>query len=42
MMLFNECELDMLARVYARILAWPDPDEEENTDCGAGSAITIG
>lgn len=33
--MFNDYQLDMLARVYARILAWPDPDEE-NADCSAG------
>ena len=26
--MFTDFELDILARVYARILAWPDPDEE--------------
>ena len=34
--MFNDAQLDMLARVYARILAWPD-EEEEIADCSAGS-----
>ncbi len=33
--MFSDTELDILARVYARILAWPDEDEEE-ADCSAG------
>lgn len=33
--MFNDYQLDMLARLYARILAWPDPEEE--ADCSAGS-----
>ena len=30
--MFNDAQLDLLARLYARILSWPEPQDENHKE----------